>query len=190
MPTLVLLRHGESDWNRENRFTGWTDVDLSATGIAEAHEAARLLAAEGLDVRRRLHLAAPAGDPDALARARGPRAHVAAGPRFMAPQRAPLRGAPGPRQGRDGARVRRRAGPTLAPQLRRPAAAARPVRRAVPRPRPALRGPGRRATCRAPSRSRTPSPGSCPTGTRRSRRRCCRGGASSSRPTGTACGRS
>jgi 2,3-bisphosphoglycerate-dependent phosphoglycerate mutase len=48
MPTLVLLRHGESDWNRENRFTGWTDVDLSATGIAEAHEAARLLAGEGL----------------------------------------------------------------------------------------------------------------------------------------------
>jgi 2,3-bisphosphoglycerate-dependent phosphoglycerate mutase len=48
VPTLVLLRHGESDWNRENRFTGWTDVDLSATGVAEAHEAARLLAAEGL----------------------------------------------------------------------------------------------------------------------------------------------
>ena len=49
MPTLVLLRHGESDWNRENRFTGWTDVDLSETGIAEAHEAARLLAAEGFE---------------------------------------------------------------------------------------------------------------------------------------------
>jgi 2,3-bisphosphoglycerate-dependent phosphoglycerate mutase len=48
MPTLVLLRHGESDWNRENRFTGWTDVDLSERGIAEAHEAARLLAAAGL----------------------------------------------------------------------------------------------------------------------------------------------
>jgi len=48
MPTLVLLRHGESEWNRENRFTGWTDVDLSARGIAEAHEAARLLAAEDL----------------------------------------------------------------------------------------------------------------------------------------------
>jgi 2,3-bisphosphoglycerate-dependent phosphoglycerate mutase len=48
VPTLVLLRHGESDWNRENRFTGWTDVDLSETGIAEAHEAARLLGAEGL----------------------------------------------------------------------------------------------------------------------------------------------
>jgi len=52
MFTLILLRHGESDWNRENRFTGWTDVDLSTAGIAEAHEAARLLAADGftLDV--------------------------------------------------------------------------------------------------------------------------------------------
>jgi 2,3-bisphosphoglycerate-dependent phosphoglycerate mutase len=36
MKTLVLLRHGESDWNRENRFTGWTDVDLSAKGVQEA----------------------------------------------------------------------------------------------------------------------------------------------------------
>jgi 2,3-bisphosphoglycerate-dependent phosphoglycerate mutase len=48
MPTLVLLRHGESDWNRENRFTGWTDVDLSPVGLTEAHEAARLLAEDGL----------------------------------------------------------------------------------------------------------------------------------------------
>ncbi len=47
MPTLVLLRHGESTWNRENRFTGWTDVDLSETGTTEAHEAGRLLRAEG-----------------------------------------------------------------------------------------------------------------------------------------------
>src|SRR5512144_1436065 len=47
MSTLVLLRHGESTWNRENRFTGWTDVDLSEHGIAEAHEAGRLLRDEG-----------------------------------------------------------------------------------------------------------------------------------------------
>ena len=40
---LVLLRHGESTWNKENRFTGWTDVDLTERGIEEAHEAARLL---------------------------------------------------------------------------------------------------------------------------------------------------
>jgi 2,3-bisphosphoglycerate-dependent phosphoglycerate mutase len=47
MTTLVLLRHGESDWNRENRFTGWTDVDLSEKGIAEAHQAAKLLGEAG-----------------------------------------------------------------------------------------------------------------------------------------------
>ncbi len=45
---LVLLRHGESQWNRENRFTGWTDVDLSERGIAEAQEAGRLMKAHGL----------------------------------------------------------------------------------------------------------------------------------------------
>lgn len=49
MYTLVLLRHGESTWNRENRFTGWTDVDLSEKGVDEAREGARLLAAEGFD---------------------------------------------------------------------------------------------------------------------------------------------
>jgi 2,3-bisphosphoglycerate-dependent phosphoglycerate mutase len=43
MHKLVLLRHGESTWNLANRFTGWTDVDLSPKGIEEAHEAARLL---------------------------------------------------------------------------------------------------------------------------------------------------
>lgn len=49
MKKLVLLRHGQSTWNRENRFTGWTDVDLTEQGIAEAHSAGRLLAEEGLD---------------------------------------------------------------------------------------------------------------------------------------------
>jgi 2,3-bisphosphoglycerate-dependent phosphoglycerate mutase len=43
MHRLVLLRHGESTWNQENRFTGWTDVDLSERGLAEAKEAGRLL---------------------------------------------------------------------------------------------------------------------------------------------------
>jgi 2,3-bisphosphoglycerate-dependent phosphoglycerate mutase len=43
MIRLVLLRHGESTWNLENRFTGWTDVDLTEQGILEAHEAGRLL---------------------------------------------------------------------------------------------------------------------------------------------------
>src|SRR6187402_2297980 len=46
MTRLVLLRHGESTWNKENRFTGWTDVDLSDRGREEAREAGRLMAAE------------------------------------------------------------------------------------------------------------------------------------------------
>ena len=46
--TLVLVRHGQSTWNLENLFTGWTDVDLTEQGRAEAAEAGRLLAAEGI----------------------------------------------------------------------------------------------------------------------------------------------
>ncbi len=46
---LVLLRHGESTWNLENRFTGWTDVDLTARGEEEAREAGRLMAVEGFE---------------------------------------------------------------------------------------------------------------------------------------------
>ena len=47
---LVLVRHGQSEWNLANRFTGWVDVDLTERGITEAREAGRLLAAEGLDL--------------------------------------------------------------------------------------------------------------------------------------------
>jgi len=49
MPTLVLLRHGQSQWNLENRFTGWWDVDLSEAGVEEARTAGRMLKAEGFD---------------------------------------------------------------------------------------------------------------------------------------------
>ena len=47
MKKLVLLRHGESTWNRENRFTGWTDVPLSDQGVSEALEAGRVLKRDG-----------------------------------------------------------------------------------------------------------------------------------------------
>ncbi len=47
MYQLVLLRHGESTWNKENRFTGWTDVDLSDKGVEEAKQAAVLLTQGG-----------------------------------------------------------------------------------------------------------------------------------------------
>jgi 2,3-bisphosphoglycerate-dependent phosphoglycerate mutase len=49
MPTLVLIRHGQSAWNLENRFTGWWDVNLTDLGIEEARQAGELMAAKGLD---------------------------------------------------------------------------------------------------------------------------------------------
>ena len=49
MYKLVLIRHGESTWNLENRFTGWTDVDLTETGVAQAREGGKLLAQSGYD---------------------------------------------------------------------------------------------------------------------------------------------
>jgi len=51
MKKLVLLRHGESEWNKENRFTGWTDVDLSERGIKEATDAGKVLKENGFDFR-------------------------------------------------------------------------------------------------------------------------------------------
>ena len=47
MKSIVLLRHGESVWNKENRFTGWTDVDLTEKGVAEAYRAGNLLKEKG-----------------------------------------------------------------------------------------------------------------------------------------------
>ena len=96
---LVLLRHGQSTWNAENLFTGWVDVDLTATGEAEAANAGRLLAAEpGLDLAtvhtsvltravRTAEIALHAG-----------RAELAPGAPALAAERAPLRGPPGPEQ--------------------------------------------------------------------------------------------
>ena len=49
MHKLVLIRHGESTWNLDNRFTGWTDVDLTPTGIEQAKQSGRLLKAEGFE---------------------------------------------------------------------------------------------------------------------------------------------
>jgi len=51
MLRLVLIRHGESQWNKENRFTGWTDVDLSEKGFEEAFKAGKLLKEKGFDFR-------------------------------------------------------------------------------------------------------------------------------------------
>ena len=50
MPTLVCIRHGQSQWNLENRFTGWDDQDLSARGETEAKAAGKLLSHRGIRV--------------------------------------------------------------------------------------------------------------------------------------------
>jgi 2,3-bisphosphoglycerate-dependent phosphoglycerate mutase len=50
MPVLVLLRHGQSQWNLENRFTGWVDVDLTAEGEAQARKGGELIKAAGIDL--------------------------------------------------------------------------------------------------------------------------------------------
>ena len=56
MKSIVLLRHGESIWNKENRFTGWTDVDLTEKGVAEAYRAGNLLKEKGLSL---IHISEP-----------------------------------------------------------------------------------------------------------------------------------
>jgi len=50
MKRIVLVRHGESEWNKENRFTGWTNVDLTPHGIIEAENAGLLLKEKGYSV--------------------------------------------------------------------------------------------------------------------------------------------
>ena len=49
MPKLILVRHGQSEWNLANRFTGWWDVDLTEKGVEEAKEAGRLMLAKGVE---------------------------------------------------------------------------------------------------------------------------------------------
>jgi bisphosphoglycerate-dependent phosphoglycerate mutase family 1 len=116
MHKLVLIRHGESTWNLENRFTGWTDVDLTPTGVEQAKQAGRLLKEGGYEF--------DVAYTSVLKRAIWTLWHsstrwtaLAAGRQRLAAQRAPLRRAAGAEQGRDGQAVRRRAGAAVAPQL-------------------------------------------------------------------------
>ena len=91
MKKLVLIRHGESIWNKENRFTGWTDVDLSAQGVEEARAAGRLLAAEGYDFDVAFTSVLKRAIRTLNLGARGDGPPVAAGREGLAAERAPLR---------------------------------------------------------------------------------------------------
>jgi broad specificity phosphatase PhoE len=66
MPKLVLLRHGESSWNQENRFTGWTDVDLSSKGCEQARETGRILRKDGFAFDIAQYIGFEASDSDPL----------------------------------------------------------------------------------------------------------------------------
>ena len=119
---LVLVRHGQSDWNLKNLFTGWRDVDLTEKGVAEAREAGRKLKAQGINF--------DAAFTSALIRAQrtldlmldrdGPEQNP--GVQGSGAQRARLRRSVGAQQGRGAQEMGRGAGAYLAPLLRRGAA--------------------------------------------------------------------
>ena len=71
---LILIRHGESLWNKENRFTGWTDIDLSEHGLIEAQKAGNTLKKEtAINVYKNVHTgpkSQPGGDQEGLANSR------------------------------------------------------------------------------------------------------------------------
>ena len=122
MPTLILVRHGQSQWNLENRFTGWWDVDLTDKGVAEAKAAGALLAEKNVLPTRAFTSVQTARDPHAAPRARGLRPAVDPRGKGLAPQRTALWRADRARQGRDRREARRGTGARMAPQLRYPAA--------------------------------------------------------------------
>ena len=97
--TLVLLRHGRSDWNDRNLFTGWVDADLSERGVDEARRAGELMGGRA-PPRRGAHLRARPGDPHGVDRPRRHGHDLAAGAPVVAAERAPLRRPPG--QGQEG----------------------------------------------------------------------------------------
>ena len=84
MKELVLIRHGQSAWNLENRFTGWVDVDLSDRGVGEARDAGKTLRGERLPIRRRHDVTVEALDPHYVADPRRDGPDVPAGANGLA----------------------------------------------------------------------------------------------------------
>ena len=117
MTKLVLLRHGESIWNKENLFTGWTDVDLSDQGMAEAKRAGGLLKAESFTFDIAYHICSQAGNSHTVGCAGRTGLDVDPCRTLMAVKRAALWGTARPEQGTDSGEVRRRASFDLAAQL-------------------------------------------------------------------------
>ena len=105
MIKLVLLRHGESIWNKDNLFTGWADVDLSEHGKTEASKAGELLKSEGFSLRCRFFFGPEAGNPNALDSLGRVGLDVDSRRTLVAAQRAALRCSSGSKQSRDRSEV-------------------------------------------------------------------------------------
>ena len=183
---LVLLRHGESAWNLENRFTGWTDVDLSPDGEREADAAGRLLRAEGLDFDvcytsylkraiRTLHRALAQMDREWLPVYKTWKLNE----RHYGALQGLNKAETAAKFGEEQVRLWRRAFDVRPPALEdgdeRCPQALPPTARC------------RRSSCPGPRAWRTPSQERCPTSARRSRPRSRRASACSSRRTATPC---
>ena len=122
---LVLVRHGQSDWNLKNLFTGWRDIDLTEKGVAEAREAGRKLKAQGIkfDVAFTSALIRAQRTLDLMLEEMGQSEHP--GVQGPGAQRARLRRSFRAQQGRRAQEMGRGAGAHLAPLLRRGAAGRR-----------------------------------------------------------------
>lgn len=118
MKSIVLLRHGESIWNKENRFTGWTDVDLTEKGVAEAYRAGNLLKEKGYVFNKAYtsYLKRAVKTLKLCIGSHGPR--LDPGGEELDAERETLRIATRVEQERDRPKVWRRAGLDLASQLR------------------------------------------------------------------------
>ena len=141
MPRLVLIRHGQSAWNLENRFTGWWDVDLTAQESRKRRPAGELMAAQGPRLRPLLHQPADPGDQDPPPRARADGPAVASGREGLAAERAPLWRPHRAQQGGDG-------GPDTATSRCGSGAARSTSRRREMEPGQPLRSGRRPALCR------------------------------------------
>jgi 2,3-bisphosphoglycerate-dependent phosphoglycerate mutase len=169
MYTLVLLRHGESAWNLENRFTGWTDVDLTPKGIEEATAAGRLLkeGGYGFDVAhtsvlrraiRTLWITLDGLDQMWIPVKNSWRLNE----RHYGALQGLNKAETAKKFGDEQVKIWRRSYATPPPRSIPATSATRAATRATPG--------CRRTCCRSPSRSRTPSRASCRTGTTRSSR--------------------
>ena len=139
MYTVIFLRHGESTWNKENRFTGWTDVDLSEKGIEEAHRAGQLIKEAGFTFDVAFTSVLKAGHQNLVDSSGRDGPDVYTGQPVVETERAALWCPAGTGQGRDHREVWKRSGSGMAAWVCNPATGAYQNRSPSPRKRSPVR---------------------------------------------------